>query len=475
MNIPPIEPMPEPKEFTAAPPAAPVGVVVPPSAAQPAVTETLDGAIGDAIHKNLETFYSGSPQPQQSAAQPQQPQPQQPASTAPAALSLSAAPVTSDTVAGQFAAPKVAEPAAEPDASAAAQPAAESTEAQPPEGFNDQQAHAWAALRAQARQAREAARRLQQENEGLRRQSEAIAAEKAKLAEAARAKEDKVHELEEHVGKVDLSQSPEFKARYDKPLESIYSEIGSLIHDNAANADGAPLEGAELQAAVERVATSDDAGFQSTVQSLPQEVQGALLLERQKINRISVERENALADWRKTRSGLEQSSVEQQVLESSRRRSEQAEKAIEAVTKLTPPDQRIPVLSIPFFADDVKNTIEGFKARMQTATDDELALAACRGAFVPVLQRALAKALEEKRQVEDAYYSIRGAVRPPVYPTAGSVAAPPPPPPPPKPAGVSSAIPTGSAESELDAGLRQELNGFFSPQGSQAVGTPIAL
>lgn len=282
----------------------------------------------------------------------------------------------------------------------------------PPEIENNEKAKsAWEILRNRERESRHRAEALQAQLEAVTKQAGTVADERARFAAELQGRDDKIHELEEKLGKADLASSPEFRRQYDEKMDAASSSFSDALRDAAEIDDEAVLADT-----VKKLLATSDADFTRMVSKLPATAQGSLWDKRREYRGIATARENAIAEWRTAQAGVAKADEQRQVVENAERRRALAEQAIDFTNAKIDPRHRPTVLSEDIYKPDVESANQQFRGFMQVASDDEIARVAYQGFLVPVMQRQVALLAEAVGKWRDAYYAIRGAGAPPALP-----------------------------------------------------------
>lgn len=304
------------------------------------------------------------------------------------------------------------------------------TPVEPPEEIqaNEKAKSAWEVIRARERQSRHAAEQLQRELDDVRRQAGDVARERQQFADELKGRDDRIAQLEDELGKLDLAHRPEFRRQYDEPMDGVKGEFRAAL-DAAAE-----MAKETLDATTERLLAADDAEFNRMVAQLDPAAQGSLWDKRRRYRELDLARSHAVQEWRATQSGISAVDQQEQVAKRAQRMSELASGAIDFTQRVMPADKRPTVLSEAAYADDVKSAGDQFKSFMQVANEEEVARVAYQGFLVPVMQRQVAYLVEALETMQNAYYRLRGAGTPPALPMRAKAPPPPPSPqPPPSP------------------------------------------
>lgn len=283
-------------------------------------------------------------------------------------------------------------------------------EAPPEIEHNERAKSAWEILRNRERESRHLAESLKTQLEQTSRQAGAVAEERAKFADELKSRDDRIHELEDELGKLSLEHKPEFRHQYDEPMEKIAQSFRDALKDAAEIDDG------NLADTAKKLLSMNDSDFNRMVAQLPATAQGSLWDKRREYVGIATARSNAIAEWRTAQAGVAATEAQRQVIQNTERRRTLAEQAIDFTNTQLPQDRRPSVLSEATYKEDVDSANQQFRGFMQVASDDELARVAYQGFLVPVMQRQVAFLAEALGKWRDAYYAIRGAGAPPALP-----------------------------------------------------------
>ena len=319
---------------------------------------------------------------------------------------------------------------------------------------NEKAKSAWEIIRDRERQSRHAAEELQRQLAEARKQAGAVADERQQFAEELRSKDERIRQLEEDLGKLDLAHRPEFRRQYDEPMAEVADEF------RAALSAAAELDDAALDDTAGKLLTVSDSEFNRLVAQLDAAAQGSLWDKRRRFRELDLARSHAVQEWRSTQDGIAKVDEQEQVARRAQRMSELADGAIEFTQRTMPRDQRPSVLAESTYAADVANADRQFKSFMQVANEEELARVAYQGFLVPVMQRQVAYLAEALESMQDAYYKLRGAGAPPALPMRTQAAPPPPPPPPANPVVDRG----GSFAGTVESTVMNALKGVLAPR-----------
>lgn len=275
---------------------------------------------------------------------------------------------------------------------------------------NEKAKSAWEILRNRERESRHRAEALQAQLEAVTKQAGTVAEERARFAAELQGRDDRIHELEEKLGKADLASSPEFRRQYDEKMDAASASFADALRD------AADLDEAVLTDTVKKLLATSDADFTRMVSKLPATAQGSLWDKRREYRGIASARESAISEWRAAQAGVAKTDEQRQIVENAERRRNLAEQAIDFTNTKIDPRHRPTVLSEDTYRTDVESANQQFRGFMQVATDDEIARVAYQGFLVPVMQRQIAYLADAIDKYRDAYFALRGAGAPPALP-----------------------------------------------------------
>lgn len=373
----------------------------------------IAGAIQDKIEEAAVRQAAGqqppaTQTPQEPPAHTRQPQPRAPQTPPqePPKPAVSTDPVSQLDIAAMFKTPTTDAP------SPPAQLPPDTPVETPPEiEHNEKAKSAWEILRNRERESRHLAESLKTQLEQTSRQAGAVAEERAKFADELKSRDDRIHELEDELGKLSLEHKPEFRRQYDEPMETVAQSFRDALKD-AADID----DEVKLAETAKKLLSMNDSEFNRMVSQLPATAQGSLWDKRREYVGIATARNNAISEWRTAQAGVAATDAQRQVIQNTERRRTLAEQAIDFTNTQLPQDRRPSILSEATYKEDVDSANRQFRGFMQVASDDELARVAYQGFLVPVMQRQVAFLAEALGKWRDAYYAVRGAGAPPALP-----------------------------------------------------------
>lgn len=296
------------------------------------------------------------------------------------------------------------------------------TQVAQPQNMSEQQNHAWAALRAQANASRKNAEEYLKKYNEVVAQTRKYQEEKKEFGSQLNAKDQEIKELRDEIGRIDLSRSPEFAAKYDEPITSVRDElINTFVANGMSRGDAENLAYQAISAA------PDDRP--DLIRHLPTHVQGIIAIKTQEADRLFDMRQQALDDWQTSQEGLAAVANRGSALIEMQRRSGLADQAIETV-HLMPHDKKIPAYQVTdptFVADREKHEAE-FRAWVQQAPAEQQYVAMLEGFMAPKTYEMLSQYAKENAELKQALYG-RTRAAPRVAPSAPYTPPPPPPPP----------------------------------------------
>lgn len=328
-----------------------------------------------------------------------------------------------------------------------------------PENSPESVGRAFAASRAEARQYRQLAESLRQQltdAEARRgefdKQSADLNAELAKERERAKG-------LEDELGRLDLTRSTEFQAKFDKPLQEIEGQVYQTLLSNGYDQDNAAAAARQVVMAQ----SLDELG--DLMQNLPDVVRGQLAYKFSEADKLWAARQQALNEWQTTSAGLEAASTRDRAAEAAHRRSELASGALERLSTTVAPM----VWNDPAFAEYRAENEAKAKAWLGQAPEPQVAAAALEGMLVAPFAYKLIEGLSAEvlklRSALDARHRAASPTVAPYYVSPPVPAAPSRPAVPTTPLGNSVVTPVTAATAspvDLATGLvSNSLRGLF--------------
>ena len=326
---------------------------------------------------------------------PQQPMPQQP--------------VSPDGFAARFAVPSPDNPAETPIPEVPPE-----QQVRLPEGAPDNVGHAFAAARAETRRYRQLAEDMRRQLEAERAERDTFSKKEADLARQLTDAQRKYSELEDKLGRIDLTQSKDFQDKYDVPLQAVQDDIAKALVDNG-------IRSGDAESLAREIMLADDPT--SMMSELPAVTQGMIMYKLREANGLWAGREQALNEWRSTQAGLAEVSSRDGAVVNSQRRAELADVAFERIRPKAPTLQ----WDDPDYNPRRDAAIEKAKAWYQQAPDDQVAAAAMEGFMAPFAYEVIDNLAAKVRDLQDQLAGRRQLASPPVSPYFGGSSYPAPP------------------------------------------------
>jgi hypothetical protein len=240
---------------------------------------------------------------------------------------------------------------------------------------------------------------------------------RVKIADEIKAKETRIQELEELVGRVNLEASPAFKSRFDGRVQSVLSKLAqSLVQFASVDPDKAE-EAAKGYLNATPEALTEALGDTSNV------VAGMITNAWQETQGVLIERKSALDEWKNTSSALDVEGSAESTKAKITARKVAAEAALREAAeggcfvymdKGTPETKQA--------AEQYRGAFAGF---VQSATEDELIRKAADGFAAPTMQYIIQEQARKIASMEGQMGAVVDASNLGVSPSRGA---------PPKPA-----------------------------------------
>lgn len=259
----------------------------------------------------------------------------------------------------------------------------------------------------------------------------AYEAEQAKLAEEARKAQETARQLEEErrarveveeaLGRANLAESKEFKARFDSRQDELTHKLANVIADKTEMSD--PVKAEDF---ARKLMVASEADVLHAIDNLPSYVQGSIYNLVQEGRQVSAERDEALTNWRATQTGLSEAEARQRAADLSLRRQEIAGRAVAAVAG----SNQIPAFFVnePEFVELRNKRLEETRAFIQTASEDDLANAAVEGMMAPLSYAIIDQLQQENDRLRGQIDAMFRTSSPTLRATHGGGYTPPPPP-----------------------------------------------
>lgn len=415
-GMPAIQPSGEPQPFTAAQPAPPGDGQQVSDAATSFAAEVL-GAMLAKPEGIAPTQPPPEPQPAPPPAPPPAPQPPAPVTAPPPGQP----PAPPQPPAQPAVADRYAQQPADPLSTLAPLPEVPNAPDVPtPQNLTDQQNHAFADLRARMTQNRRMAEEYRGKYNELVESTKKFIDEKASFTDQLNQKDERIRQLEDDLGRMDLEKSPAFRERFDTPLEKLCGEIAGVLQQNGVGQD-------ESFAQAEAVMTARPEDLGRLLGTLPTMSQGEILVHVRDAQKLLADRDRELTDWRNSQIGQEAVATRQSAIETAQRVAAMADSAVTILRGLTPEGGLPPAYAVTDreFAADRDAREAAFKEWLARAPEEQKFAAMLEGYMAPKTYEMLRQTMEENLQLRRALQSRQTFSRPPVLPVSPAPAAPP--------------------------------------------------
>ncbi|MCF0233153.1 MAG: hypothetical protein HUJ63_13085 [Enterococcus sp.] len=316
----------------------------------------------------------------------------------------------------------------------------------PPQNLNEQQNHAWAALRAQSSANRRLAEEYRAKYNAVVGDAAKMGTERKEYADQLAQRDARIKELENEIGRTDLSRAPEFRERYDAPIAALRDKVDGILAANGYSAEQA----SEL---ADRILTTAPGEVPKMIENLPTHVQGMIMIHAQDADRLWAERDGALENWKSSADGLAAVATRNSAVIDAQRAARLADEAILRVRSMSPAAGQVPAFQVvdPAFVAEREAKENQFRAWFAQAPEDQKCAAMFEGFIAPMTYKMLEHTWRENQQLKRLLYARGRVASPPIAPSPAYVPATPPAPPPATPtvatAGYSDATPQADAAS----------------------------
>ena len=279
---------------------------------------------------------------------------------------------------------------------------------QPPDGQQIPNA-AFAAMRTGYGQMRHLASDYRDKYNQLVEETKRYLGEKSEFAAQLNAKDEEIKKLQDEIGRIDLSRSPEFQQRYDAPLRDAAGEIERLLSANGIGQNEAKTLADEIMAA-------DAQTLPDKIANLPTHVQGMIMYQAQRIDQLWTDRTKALDEWKQSAEGLAAVAARGHAIVDAQRTSQLVDGAITLVKSL-PSDKGLPPafqVTDPEFVADRETKEQQFRAWVQQAPDDQKMAAMFEGFMAPKTYEMLENTFRENIALKQMLYARTRVDAPPV-------------------------------------------------------------
>lgn len=262
------------------------------------------------------------------------------------------------------------------------------------------QEYAFAELR---HQLKEAQAMVKEKDKTVKDLSDQLASFKTKAEEADTKNQELVKQLsgyEERLGQLDLENSPEFKAKFDAPVDHILTRLANTIVENTDTKD--------QQVAVDlatRLLSATGPEIMQSISKLPPMVQGSIMNYVKDAQDALAKRSEALTQWRATQAGIDELSARKRASEATERRNSAVEAALSSLRE----SQSIPYMQVsdPSFIKERDGIIETAANALKTASEADLISAALEGFSAKAAYRMIESLYA---QLQDANNKLRATL-----------------------------------------------------------------
>ena len=308
------------------------------------------------------------------------------------------------------------QPAPDPLSSLAEVPAfAPEQQIAPPSNLDGQQNHAWAALRAQANGNRRLAEDMRGKYNALVESTRKFQEERTSFGEQLNAKDAQIKSLQDELGRMDLTRSPAFQEKYDRPILALRTEAAKALEANGYSAQDAESLAASVLAA-------EPAERPDLMKELPTHLQGILMIKSQEADTLFNARDAAISDWQTSAEGLATAEQRGSAFVNAQHVDKMVESALGLIRGMAPADMP-PAYQVtdPAFATDRDAQEQKFRAWVQQAPEDQKYAAMLEGFMAPKTYEMLAQVTLENQRLRAALAAHGRLAAPPV---AGGMPAP---------------------------------------------------
>jgi len=136
----------------------------------------------------------------------------------------------------------------------------------------------------------------------------------------------KVAEYEDKLGKLDITQSRDFKTRFDLPIETSLKRGAAVLQRSGM----APEDAKNL---MQQLIKADAHQAQELIADQPLPVQGALFNLTTEVGQMIADREDAIANWQQTRAAMTETAVREQEITLAQNIEQDTSEAIQQALK----------------------------------------------------------------------------------------------------------------------------------------------
>lgn len=296
-----------------------------------------------------------------------------------------------------------------------------------PQNLNEQQNHAWAAIRAQSNANRRAAEEYRTKYNQVVELSKKFQDEKAGFAQQLAAKDAEIAKLQDDIGRVDLARSQAFRDKYDAPIQQVHAEMVTQLKHA-----GYPEEDADSLS--RQIMSTPREQLPDLLKDLPAHMQGILMVKAEAADGLMVARDQAIEDWRTSAEGLAAVQERGAGILTAQHVDKMVQRATEIVHAMPlstmPPAYQV---TDPMFAADRTAKEQAFRSWVLNAPEEQKYAAMLEGFMAPKTYEMLEQTMRENHQLRSVLMA-RGMLSAPPVVSAPSVPSAPAPAPAPVPA-----------------------------------------
>ena len=288
-----------------------------------------------------------------------------------------------------------------------------------PQNLDEKQNHAFAGMRAQLGAMRRVAEDYRNKYNGVVEEFKKFQSEKTAFAEQLNQKDARIKQLEDDIGRADLSKSPEFREKYDAPITKIRDDVSGILVANG-------LDSEQASALAEQILTAEPGKVPELISQLPTHVQGMIMIHSQNADRLWGERDAALENWRQSAEGLAATASRGSAIIAAQKIDQLANRAIQIVKSLPVNKGSVPAFQVtdPTFAADRDAKERQFLAWVHQAPEEQKYAAMFEGFMAPKTYEMLQQTWVENQQLKE-FIATRGRIAtPPIAATRGAAPAP---------------------------------------------------
>jgi len=279
-----------------------------------------------------------------------------------------------------------------------------------PQNLNEQQNHAWAAIRAQSNANRRAAEEYRTKYNQVVELSKKFQDEKAGFAQQLAAKDAEIAKLQDDIGRVDLTRSQAFRDKYDAPIQQVHAEmVTQLKHAGYSEEDADSLS--------RQVMSTPREQLPDLLKDLPAHMQGILMVKAEAADGLLTARDQAIEDWRTSAEGLAAVQERGAGILTAQHVDKMVQRATEIVHAMPlstmPPAYQV---TDPVFAADRTAKEQAFRSWVLNAPEEQKYAAMLEGFMAPKTYEMLEQTMRENQQLRSVLMARGRLSAPPVAP-----------------------------------------------------------